>query len=214
MELLGARNLGPFYDEADADRSYRQLLEGIVLILPWIATVDAFQHWIYTHPGHTRDERRAAWNGAARPVRRDRRLVGLRGGPRPTPGTASSTSSCTRSITSSTASRSSAPCRSGERSLTDRAGAPSPPTAGPWPSAARGRLPELFAAAGIRFDFGEATLGPLMDAIGRELRPARALIRHAPTPCAGQRTAAVATTDTAGPTAGAARGLVADRDRR
>ena len=46
---------------ADADRSYRQLLEGIVLILPWIATVDAFQHWIYTHPGHTRDERQAAW---------------------------------------------------------------------------------------------------------------------------------------------------------
>jgi oligoendopeptidase F len=24
-------------------------------------TVDAFQHWIYTHPGHTRDQRTAAW---------------------------------------------------------------------------------------------------------------------------------------------------------
>jgi oligoendopeptidase F len=23
--------------------------------------VDAFQHWIYTHPGHTRDERKAAY---------------------------------------------------------------------------------------------------------------------------------------------------------
>ena len=34
---------------ADADRSHRQLLEGIVTIFPWIATVDAFQHWIYTH---------------------------------------------------------------------------------------------------------------------------------------------------------------------
>ena len=32
-----------------------------MLILPWIATVDAFQHWIYAHPGHTRDERQAAW---------------------------------------------------------------------------------------------------------------------------------------------------------
>ena len=31
------------------------------MILPWIATVDAFQHWIYTHPDHTRDERKAAW---------------------------------------------------------------------------------------------------------------------------------------------------------
>ena len=36
-------------------------LEGIVAVFPWIATVDAFQHWIYTHPDHTRDERAAAW---------------------------------------------------------------------------------------------------------------------------------------------------------
>jgi len=26
-----------------------------------MATVDAFQHWIYTHPGHTRAERSSAW---------------------------------------------------------------------------------------------------------------------------------------------------------
>jgi oligoendopeptidase F len=61
MELLGACDLQRFYSPADAQRSYRQLLEGIVLILPWIATVDAFQHWIYGHPGHTRDDRRRAW---------------------------------------------------------------------------------------------------------------------------------------------------------
>jgi oligoendopeptidase F len=30
-------------------------------------------------------------------------------------------------------------------------------------------LPELFAAAGIRFDFSERTLGPLMNALGEEL---------------------------------------------
>ena len=30
-------------------------------IFAWIATVDAFQHWIYTHPVHTRAERTAAW---------------------------------------------------------------------------------------------------------------------------------------------------------
>ena len=62
MELLGADDLGEFYGGPDAGRSHRQLLEGIVLILPWIATVDAFQHWIYSHPGHSRDDRRAAWN--------------------------------------------------------------------------------------------------------------------------------------------------------
>jgi oligoendopeptidase F len=26
-----------------------------------MASVDSFQHWIYTHPGHTRAERTAAW---------------------------------------------------------------------------------------------------------------------------------------------------------
>jgi len=29
--------------------------------MPWIATVDAFQHWLYTHPAHTPEERRRAW---------------------------------------------------------------------------------------------------------------------------------------------------------
>ncbi len=62
MELLGARRLDPFYNAKDASRSNRKLLEGIVLILPWIATVDAFQHWLYTHPTHTRDQRKTAWN--------------------------------------------------------------------------------------------------------------------------------------------------------
>ncbi len=54
MELLGSRWLDPFYQREDAERSNRKLLEGIVLILPWIATVDAFQNWIYTHPQHDR----------------------------------------------------------------------------------------------------------------------------------------------------------------
>lgn len=62
MELLAAPHLDVFYSEADAKRARRVHLEGIVGVFPWIATVDAFQHWIYTHPGHTRDERRAAWS--------------------------------------------------------------------------------------------------------------------------------------------------------
>jgi oligoendopeptidase F len=33
----------------------------VAKVFPWIATVDAFQHWIYSHPGHTRGERRTAW---------------------------------------------------------------------------------------------------------------------------------------------------------
>ena len=62
MELLTM----PFWDEyypsrEDADRARRLQLEGSVGLLPWIATIDAFQHWIYTHPTHTREERAAAW---------------------------------------------------------------------------------------------------------------------------------------------------------
>jgi oligoendopeptidase F len=61
MELLGNEFLETFYAPADARRARRDHLEGIIEVFPWVATVDAFQHWIYTHPGHTRAERTAAW---------------------------------------------------------------------------------------------------------------------------------------------------------
>lgn len=61
MELLAAPGLDRFYSAPDARRARRVHLEGIVGVLPWIATIDAFQHWVYTHPGHSRDERMAAW---------------------------------------------------------------------------------------------------------------------------------------------------------
>lgn len=61
MELLGARFLDEFYDHEEARRSYRDLLEEVVILFPWIATIDAFQHWIYTHEGHTHEERSKIW---------------------------------------------------------------------------------------------------------------------------------------------------------
>ena len=61
MELLGNAHLEEFYSAADAQRACQSHLENIILLLPWIATVDAFQHWIYTHPDHTRAERDGAW---------------------------------------------------------------------------------------------------------------------------------------------------------
>src|SRR5216117_1560203 len=63
MELLGNEFIEAFYRPPEARRARRDHLEGIVEIFPWIATVDAFQHWIYTHPRHSRDERTAAWRG-------------------------------------------------------------------------------------------------------------------------------------------------------
>lgn len=61
MELLGNEFIGEFYNATDSARARRTHLEGIVSVLAWIATVDAFQHWIYTHPGHTHGERDLAW---------------------------------------------------------------------------------------------------------------------------------------------------------
>ncbi|HEV3270857.1 MAG TPA: M3 family oligoendopeptidase [Candidatus Methylacidiphilales bacterium] len=61
MELLAAPHLRAFYSEKEATRARRDHLEGIIKFFPWMATVDAFQHWIYTHPDHTRAERTAHW---------------------------------------------------------------------------------------------------------------------------------------------------------
>ncbi|MEO7908800.1 MAG: M3 family oligoendopeptidase [Roseiflexaceae bacterium] len=54
MELLAAPYLpasaGGFYPDADARRARVEQLEGILRFWPYMAVVDAFQHWVYTHP--------------------------------------------------------------------------------------------------------------------------------------------------------------------
>jgi oligoendopeptidase F len=62
MELLADPYLKAFYSTPqEAARSARKHLEDVILLLPWIATIDAFQHWIYTHPDHSREERSEVW---------------------------------------------------------------------------------------------------------------------------------------------------------
>lgn len=61
MELLGGEYIEAYYDEADSKRARIKHLQGIIDVFPWIATVDAFQHWIYTNKNHTREERADAW---------------------------------------------------------------------------------------------------------------------------------------------------------
>ncbi len=61
MEFLGSDHLEVFYGEEDALRSREQHLESVIWIFCWIAAVDAFQHWVYTHPGRGREERAAEW---------------------------------------------------------------------------------------------------------------------------------------------------------
>jgi len=51
MELLAAPYLpadkGGFYSDADARRAYAEKLRELVTFLPYMAVVDAFQHWVY-----------------------------------------------------------------------------------------------------------------------------------------------------------------------
>jgi oligoendopeptidase F len=65
MELLAGRHLGPpagMLSEADAAIARLEHLEDLLASLPHIASVDAFQTWIYTSgEGHDRHARDAAW---------------------------------------------------------------------------------------------------------------------------------------------------------
>jgi oligoendopeptidase F len=62
MELFTMEHWDVFFSDADELRRARlDELERVISVLPWIATIDKFQHWLYTSPGHSRDERKAAW---------------------------------------------------------------------------------------------------------------------------------------------------------
>lgn len=62
MELISMDNWTCFFDnEEDLKRAKRDQLKDVLKTLPWVAVVDEFQHWIYTHPTQTSEERRAAW---------------------------------------------------------------------------------------------------------------------------------------------------------
>lgn len=62
MELISYDGQDEFYRNAeDFNRAKEEHLEGIIKILPWIATIDKFQHWIYTNPNHTADDRKQYW---------------------------------------------------------------------------------------------------------------------------------------------------------
>ncbi len=62
MELITMDFWDEFFDnDADLRRAKIQHLESIIETLPWVATVDKFQHWMYENPEHTAAERTDAW---------------------------------------------------------------------------------------------------------------------------------------------------------
>ncbi len=61
MELITMNKWNHFYSEADHKRAQKEHLEDIIRIMPWIAQVDEFQHWLYENYDHSRTDRKEKW---------------------------------------------------------------------------------------------------------------------------------------------------------
>jgi oligoendopeptidase F len=63
MELFSMENWEIYFQNPeDLRRAKIQQLERVITIFPWIATIDKFQHWIYENPDHTLEERTENWD--------------------------------------------------------------------------------------------------------------------------------------------------------
>ena len=65
MELLSMPQWSEFYNQTNHVRAMREQIEGTLKVLPWIAQIDAFQHWIYENPTHSLTDRAAHWKQLA-----------------------------------------------------------------------------------------------------------------------------------------------------
>jgi oligoendopeptidase F len=67
MELISMEHWDVFFtDKDELIRAKQMQLESIIKILPWIATIDQFQHWVYLHPDHSIEDRIENWTKIAR----------------------------------------------------------------------------------------------------------------------------------------------------
>jgi oligoendopeptidase F len=60
-ELLSRPYQDEFWQGEELGRALDDRIVAVLALLPWYAMVDALQHWAYTHPGHSAEERRASW---------------------------------------------------------------------------------------------------------------------------------------------------------
>lgn len=62
MELFSMDYWDAFFtDKEELKRAKEYQLERVITIFPWIATIDKFQHWVYENPGHTEEQRKTVW---------------------------------------------------------------------------------------------------------------------------------------------------------
>ncbi|OQA00176.1 MAG: Oligoendopeptidase F, plasmid [Planctomycetes bacterium ADurb.Bin401] len=167
MELLGSRYLNEFYSEDDAKRAWREKLEETIFYLIWVANIDAFQHWIYEHPVQDRNQRRKAW------LEINERFYGKL-------YDWSELAEFRETMWQRQLHIFQCPFYYIEYGIAQLG------ALGIWQQSQKDSnkavenycralslggskpLPELFAAAGLKFDFSENTVGPLVDAVMRE----------------------------------------------
>jgi oligoendopeptidase F len=159
---------GFYTTDEDLARARRTHLEDSITILAWIAAIDSFQHWIYANPGHSPGQRDEQW------LRLDERFGRAVSWEGLDDFRASAWQKQSHLFThplyyieygiaqlgalqmwlKSKAEGQRAAVDAYVRALTLGGSRP---------------LPDLFAAAGLRFDFGEATIGRVVDAVESEL---------------------------------------------
>lgn len=61
MELLSRPYIGEFYPREDLQRLKDEQIREALRFFPFMAMIDAFQHWVYTAPEHGAEARRAKW---------------------------------------------------------------------------------------------------------------------------------------------------------
>lgn len=62
MELISMEHWDAYFENSnDLKRAKSEHLKDILTTLPWIATIDKFQHWLYENPEHSLEERAENW---------------------------------------------------------------------------------------------------------------------------------------------------------
>lgn len=166
MEMLSYGFFEEFYG-GETGRARRRFLEGIVQFFPFMARVDAYQHWVYTHVSANIEQRKDYWQGLTRRFSPNIDWSGIEPFDRHSwhrklhffevpfyyveygiaqLGALQVWLNCRKDYTQAVAMYRNGLTLGGSRPL-----------------------PELFAAAGCKFDFSERTLRPLIDAVMEEL---------------------------------------------
>jgi oligoendopeptidase F len=169
MELLALDQLNVFHkNKDDINRTLFEQFESVIHILPWVATIDSFQHWIYENPSHSREARAEKWLEIHQ--RFNGRIVDWSG-----------LEDVRRFLWHRQLHIFEVPfyyieygiAQLGALQLWVRARHDKKQAMADYQKAlALGGsqpLPELFAAAGLQFDFSEKTIAPLMDEVVKEL---------------------------------------------